>query len=495
MPTARPSVAAPPVRGIPLHALHRAGALLLFLVLCSGTARALSEDDAAHLLRRTGFQPAPQELAAWSTLSRNAAVVRLVDRARADAAPDTPLPAWHARRVDVDYLSPRHHDRETIRHRKQLIYTDGLDLKRWWIGEMAASDSPLNERMTLFWSGHFTSSLKKVVWPQWMLRQNQLLRGHALGNYRELLHAIARDPAMLRYLDTQISKREKANENFARELLELFTLGESQYTEQDVKAAARAFTGWRYNAREDHFHVVPRHHDGDGKTFLGVAGPLDGDDVIEIVLRQPRAATFIVERLWREFVSPTPDPDEVTRLAARFRADWDIATLMKGLLSSEAFWSETNRGTLVKSPVELVVGTQRALGLPLPADVGAVAVATMGQSLFDPPNVRGWPSGNDWIDANTYLARRQFLLYLFGEAERLDRPRLMAGDALRTTMQSLPAQGERLREAARGYAERHPTDAADRWLLVSPSVQPPPQASPPPDRLLAWLLDPVYQLK
>ena len=288
---------------------------------------------------------------------------------------------------------------------------EGLELRGWWVHEMLVTPSPLTERMTLFWHNHFVSAQPKVRISRLMYRQNVTLRENALGNFGALLHAIARDPAMVVYLDSAQNRRGAPNENFAREVMELFTLGEGHYSEADVKEAARAFTGWSIDRESGMFMFRPRLHDGGVKTVLGHTGRLDGDAVLDLFLARPETAEFIVAKLWREFVSPDPDPAEVARIAQRFRAsNYEIKVALASLFASDAFYAPANRGVLVKSPVELVVGTLRQLELaPDSAVPFAIATAGMGQNLFSPPNVKGWPGGDAWINTTTLLARKQFL--------------------------------------------------------------------------------------
>jgi uncharacterized protein (DUF1800 family) len=342
--------------------------------------------------------------------------------------------------------------------------------------------------------------------PRLMYEQNARLRRHALGNYRLLVHYMAKDPAMIRYLDNQSNRKGKPNENFARELLELFTLGEGHYTEQDIKEGARAFTGWMAVPRGGSVAFVfnPRQHDYGEKTFLGLTGDLNGGDAIDRILEQPRAAEYIVEKLWREFVSPAPDPAEVKRLAAVFRNEhYEIKPLLRALLLASAFSDPANRGTLVKSPVELMVGTARAFGIPVekPA-ILAVAGRRMGQDLLDPPTVKGWAGGEAWIDSNTLLARRQF-------AERVARGREMEAIPENPNRDGTKAPRAPRRMAGRVPLERSDwltgmdrdmTDPAERarmeaLLVATPPVTPPPAPATARDVALALMLDPAYQLK
>jgi uncharacterized protein (DUF1800 family) len=390
-------------------------ALLLVIAHPPASASApLSYDDARHLLNRTGFGATDAEIRSYVGMTREDAAKRLLAGMRTQAA--TPAPAWTGAPGPLRY--PRGGDQATEADRKafqQEQLREGLELRGWWLEEMIATPSPLTERMTLFWHNHFVSSQQKVRFAELMYRQNVLLRANALGNFGVLLHAIARDPAMVIYLDSAQNRKGTPNENFAREVMELFTLGEGHYGEQDIKEAARAFTGWSLDRDSGTFRFRPFLHDYGQKTVLGRTGNLDGDDVLDILLARPETAEFVTRKLWREFVSPDPDEAEVKHIAARFRASgYDIKAALHALLTSDAFYAPENRGVLVKSPIDLVAGTLRQFdmrpGLPIPF---AVASATMGQNLFSPPNVKGWPGGEAWINASTLLARKAFLNRMF----------------------------------------------------------------------------------
>jgi uncharacterized protein (DUF1800 family) len=296
-----------------------------------------------------------------------------------------------------------------------------------------------------------------------------------------MLHAVARDPAMIRYLDGNTSRRGKPNENFARELLELFTLGQNHYTERDIKEAARAFTGWSLEPGSGQARFNPRLHDAGNKEFMGRRGNFNGDDILDIVLDLPRTAEHITEKLWREFVSDTPEAGEVRRLAMIFRANgYELRPLLEELFTARSFWSKDNRGVLVKSPVELIVGSLRVLELPV-EDTRLLAAASsrLGQDLFDPPNVKGWPGGTAWISSNTLLVRGQLL-------ERLIRAEEMGARRARPALHSMTASIGAM-----------PTDIArlESLLLPLPPVTPPAAGASDRERLRGLLLDPVYQLK
>lgn len=387
---------------------------ILLTVACSISAQAgMGIDEARHLLLRTEFGAAPGRVAEFAGLDRAGAVDRLLAAGVAEAA--SPAPAW----ADDPPQRPRNRNDLSQEERRRYLREQGqmnLELRAWWLDEMLATASPLTERMTLFWHNHFVSSAQKVRVPQLMYRQNRLLRREALGNFGSLLKSVARDPAMVVYLDSARNRKDAPNENFARELMELFTLGEGGgYTEQDIREAARAFTGWSLDRNTGDFRFYRVLHDSGMKTVLGHSGRLDGDAVLDILLRQPATAEFIVAKLWREFISPAPEPAEVQRLARLFReSGYEIRPLMRAMLLSDAFWAERNRGVLVKSPVEFLLGTLKSFKVSgIDPRLLALALRQMGQDLFAPPNVKGWPGGEHWINANTLLARNQTIERLF----------------------------------------------------------------------------------
>jgi uncharacterized protein (DUF1800 family) len=412
------------VSGLLALALSTAGPLAPSAA--ASTANVLTYDDARHLLNRVEFGATEREIQRVVGLTREQAARKLIDGAR--TTPVTAPPAWTAdagtlryprRGADVSDAERKMFQQEQIR--------EGLELRAWWVGEMLATPSPLTERMTLFWHNHFVSSQQKVKLSELMYRQNVTLRANALGNFGELLHAMARDPAMVIYLDNAQNRKGSPNENFAREVMELFTLGEGNYSEQDIKEAARAFTGWSIDRDNGQFVFRRFIHDDGVKTVLGRTGNLDGDQVLDILLAQPATAEFITRKLWREFVSPDPDEAAIRRIARHFRdSHYEIKVVLHDLYTSDAFYAGENRAVLIKSPVELVVGTLRQFDMkpdqPMPF---AVAAAGMGQNLFAPPNVKGWPGQETWINTTTLLARKQFLERLFRGDEAPNR--MLAG--------------------------------------------------------------------
>jgi uncharacterized protein (DUF1800 family) len=333
----------------------------------------------AHLLRRAGFGATAAELDEWSRLSHDDAVERLVT-----AIED---PRLNDRALDQGF---------------NLLTMDGY--RAVWLFRMLHTTQPLQEKMALFWHSHFATSNAKVHRPGFMFNQAMLFVRQGLGNFGELVRAVARDPAMMLYLDLPQSRVGNPNENFARELMELFTCGIGPYSEQDVAEAARAFTGWTISDGQAVF--VPRRHDHGLKTVLGVTGRLSGDDVIDILLARPETAVFIARKLTRFFVADPPDEALVARLAESFRASgYAISVLLRDLFRAPEFLAEANYRALIKSPVELLIGTLKACGIRQIVPEHVRLLRMMGQDLFAPPTVKGWDGGLAWLSTTTFLYR------------------------------------------------------------------------------------------
>jgi uncharacterized protein (DUF1800 family) len=507
-----------------MHGVARVGlCLAAILALPAGASTPLSYDDARHLLDRTGFGATDAEIRRFIGLSRQEAARRLL--ATTHTVAQTPPPDWAATPAPLRYPRPGADTSDMARKQfRQEQFRKGLQLRGWWVNEMLTTTSPLTEHMTLFWHNHFVSSQQKVRFSELMYRQNVTLRANALGHFGDLLHAIARDPAMVIYLDSARNRKGAPNENFAREVMELFTLGEGNYSEQDIKEAARAFTGWSIDRDSGAFVFRPFIHDYGTKTVLGRSGNLDGDDVLDILLAQRATAEFITRKLWREFVSPDPDEAQVKRIAGRFRdARYDIKVVLYELLTSDAFYARENRGVLVKSPVDLVVGTLRQFDMkPSETVPFAVAAAAMDQNLFSPPNVKGWPGGEVWINSSTLLARKQFLDRLFRADDPAERMAMAPSDAMTPVPKQVIAtdglQGSDAERRTRfmramdrslrsvqfqsetWLAEIRATDAtrvqaATRLLLAYPPQSPPDPTSEPLAMVRHIVLDAAYQLK
>jgi uncharacterized protein (DUF1800 family) len=334
------------------------------------------------LLRRAGFAPSEEEARAALDAGPAATVERLVRETRD---------------------SERHDELDETG--RALAMRQEIDLLRgWWLLRMCHTRRPLQARMTLFWHNHFATSNAKVQSPALMLQQLRTLERFALGKFEDLLLAVSRDPAMIVWLDGNENSKGRPNENYARELFELFSLGVGHYTEADIKQAARAFTGW--HVRGGVFRLLPSEHDDDSKTVLGVSGSLNGEDVVGIAVKQTACATFLSGKLLREFVCPEPPADLVSEFAGMLReSGFDLARSMQTLLLSEAMFDPRWYRSRIKSPTELAVGVLRSLGRKVAAAPLAEAVSQAGQRLLEPPSVKGWDGHRAWLNSATMLVR------------------------------------------------------------------------------------------
>ncbi len=360
-------------------------------------ARPWSRNWAAHLYRRAAFCPSHDEVQSALDNGLEPTVERLLR-----GQPNLP---------DLDAQIQDTLNGMASNSRSALL----SEYQAVWLYRMVNTPYPLRERMTLFWHNHFATSIAKVRLGPLMQRQNGLLRKHALGSFRTLLLEISRDPAMLIWLDSNSNVKSKPNENFARELLELFGLGVGHYTERDIQEAARAFTGWHTDKGE--FYFNPAQHDDGPKTVFGHTGAWDGGDIVRLVLDRPQAARFIVRKLYRHFISENLEPPDalLEPLAEQFRrADYDIGAVVGMILRSQHFFSASAYRQRIKSPVEYVIGIIRSLGgSPAPSAL-ADTLEGMGQSLFAPPSVKGWDGGKAWLNSATMLARYNMAWTLVG---------------------------------------------------------------------------------
>jgi uncharacterized protein (DUF1800 family) len=372
---------------------------------------------AAHLARRAGFGGSPADVERLAATTMNGAVDRFIRFAESAAL--APPPSFDPPQFPL--LAARGMPAPTAEERTALIKAAAMSRRRnlialqtWWLERMIASPAPLQEKMTLFWHGHFTSAInEKGVTAQMMLAQNQLFRENALGDVRELTLKVSQDPAMLRYLDNNVNIKAHPNENYARELMELFTLGLGNYTEHDVRESARAFTGWTFRPNRETgnatFFDNPKQHDDGTKTFLGRSGTFNGADIVRIIFEQAAAPRFLATKLLAFFVYEDPEPELVDQVAALIvRKGFVLQTVLSTVLRSEVFYSDRAYRALVKSPVEFVVGTHQLFGIAHIAPVELATLRTMGQVLFYPPNVKGWDGGAAWINSQTILTRENF---------------------------------------------------------------------------------------
>jgi uncharacterized protein (DUF1800 family) len=393
-----------------------------------------SYDRAAHLIERAGFGATPGEIERLAAMSPRQAVDRLVNYESIDASRLLPFDESGIWDRGMDPFPPSRAEAVRLARERgeglgekvlpvgtqrrlqpvvdkffysltaNQIETQRLGL--WWANRMLATPRPLEERLTLFWHGHFATGENKVRDYRMMLRQNQMFRANASGRLQDLLVGILKDPAMLVYLDNGENVKAHPNENFGRELLELFTMGVGNYTEHDVREAARAFTGWTNDALTFKFDTAQ--HDFSEKTFLSTKGSLDGGDIIDTILKQPVTGEFVAAKLYRFFVREDVAASVKTDLGRSFReSGYQIKPLLTRIFLSKDFYAAPSYATQIKSPVHLVVSTYRKMGLaaiPTIPDFGRMT-GGLGQSLFDPPNVAGWAGGRTWITPSTLLQR------------------------------------------------------------------------------------------
>lgn len=421
---------------------------------------------AAHLLERAGFGGTPSEVRRLREMTPEQAVNCLVDYESIDVSN---LPRFEHSGIyprGYKYISiyqvfdeiRAHGSALGVKKKPEppldlqppideyytLLWSEQAEMRRaaqWWAERMLLTRRPLEERLALFWHNHFSTSQQKVLRYEFMLQQIETLRRLATGNVRDLLIGIAQDPAMLIWLDNKDNVKGHPNENFAREVMELFSMGEGQgYTEQDIREMARAFTGWTLTSGDTiesmgHFVDEPEKHDERTKSFLGATGNFNGYDAIDIILRQPATARFISRKLYRHFVREEISSELNDKLATLLvDAKYELKPLLKTMFRSHDFYSELSRGSQVKSPVSLMVSTYRKMGLravPGIPDFNETTL-TLGQSLFFPPNVAGWSEGKTWINPATLLARSNFIeSLLFPDLENFVDPQKEISESYR----------------------------------------------------------------
>ncbi len=401
-----------------------------------------TRSDVALLYRRAGFGLRPGELDQVAAGGYVAAVEQLI--AGLGAAPD---PAGDALAAPTFTAGPPVErpagagaDPAAVAAHNKAVAADLDTLQRWWMDRMIVTSTPLREKLTLFWHGHFATGISKVRDARLMYLQNQMFRTSGAGGFENLMQQVAKDGAMMIWLDTSTDKKAHPNENFAREMMELFTLGIGNYTQDDVVAAARGFTGWVYDRLTYRYGFQPRQHDYGTKTYLGQTGDWNGEDIVRIAVTRPESARFVLAGLWSHFAYPVqPSDPVVSDLLAAYGPGLDITAALRALFLHPAFLSPASRTGLVKQPAEFLVGAARALGLDAggkPATAGGTSPAVhsggpplprmasaLGQTLFDPPNVGGWGQNGYWLstdtawlrlEAGSALARRGDLQALHG---------------------------------------------------------------------------------
>ncbi len=427
----------------------------------AATVAALPWDARAveHLLNRAGFGATAAEIDTALGLGREAFLAQLFTGLATDA------PAFEIVEPDRPSLADRRtlseEERKTLGQRlRREDAAQLLEYSGWWFDAMAQNHHPLRERMVLFWHGFFTSSAKEVKNGEAMIRQNQLFRKHALGSYADLLHAIVRDPAMLVYLNNTKNTRAAPNENLARELMELFSLGEGHYSETDVKEAARALTG--YQQRDAQFVFNRRQHDAGKKTVLGVSGELDADQLVDILLAQDACPRWVAGKLLEHFEGRMPPKERVESYAKFLRANnYRIDAFLKKLFDDPDFYSPEVVGQRIVGPIEFMVANCRRLCVNPPGNVMAAGASLLGQQVFGPPNVKGWDGGRAWITTSTFLQRGNLVGMLLGVTRVED---IFKEDP------ALPADDESAADGAMG----------DEPMSEGEPMEPAPQAPPAP---------------
>lgn len=381
--------------------------------------------EAAHLLNRGGFGGSPQEIRKFHALGREKAVESLLSPD--EAADSFKKPEWSGKEQQALELTEREKQRRQLRRKGRTESAEAADMalrefrrqfqrenrrrvaeiQGWWFRRMLVGKAPLREKMTLFWHDHFATSAQKVNQPALLLQQNEIFRAHAFGSFKDLTLQIVTDPAMMLYLDTQNSRKGMPNENFAREVLELFTLGEGNYSEQDIREAARAFTGYRVNRYSGEVSHMPRQWDDTEKVIFGKKGKFRGEDVVDLIFSEKDPSKFLTAKIWEFFVHETPKEQTVSTLAMGFReSGYQVKSLLHEIFLSKEFYSAEAMRTQIKCPVQYLIALMKQLEIKQPPfGFPLTAQQQLGQTLFMPPNVAGWDWGQAWINTNTLLTR------------------------------------------------------------------------------------------
>lgn len=476
----------------------------------------LNFEDARHLLLRTGFAPTETEIAALAGTSRHEAVDKLLNGVRDEAI--TVEPDW----LDIWPPNDMYSDDMTDGQMMAAVAEETgwrMDVKVWWLHEMLNTPAPLTEQLVLFWNNYFTMSLAEIRWPQSVLRNNFLLRKHALGNFREMLMDISRDPGFMAWLDIDENTKESPNENYGREIMELYTLGIGNYTEKDIIEAARALTGWKINEETGESYFSAEDHDEGEKTVLGRTGNFGLEEIVDILLEEKETARFITRRAWRHFIGheTKPTDEQVEHLASILRDnDYELRPFFRELLLSEAFWAPENRGNMVKSHMELILGAVNQLDLDHTADEVSLAVSSMemGQDIMDHVTVAGWAGGREWVNTATLPTRMSFLNDSLSRwagtvTTKAPKPKtyIDAWGNTREVGTGIRPKPEKKAEKSDDFDERsgraksiilsdEEVEQLARTILPRPPLRPLPEAPVSlKEAMTALMMDPVYQLK
>jgi len=367
----------------------------------------MKQKELQHLYWRAGFGTNPKTLVP-NNKDREIVVNKLFENSKTSS----PLT------VDLSYLDGiRPIDLKNYPELAKEIRDKGkkkiLDLNYIWINRLIDPKELLRERMTLFWANHFVCRDRNPLHAQ---QYNNTLRYFALGDFRDFVKAISKEAAMLKYLNGKQNRKNRPNENFARELMELFTLGEGQYSEKDIKESARAFTGYTHDFEGD-FIFRQFHHDTENKIFFNHIGKYDGDDIIDIILEDKQCARFISEKIYRYFVNPILNKEHINTMTNMFYKDYNIENLMRFVFMSNWFYDKENIGSKIKSPIEYLVGMANTVPIKFERERDLLKIQKLlGQTLLDAPNVAGWKGDKAWIDANTIMARLKLPSILLNNA-------------------------------------------------------------------------------
>lgn len=442
--------------------------------------------EAAHLLNRAGFGGNPDQIKAIHSLGREKAVDSLINPTELIEA--FALPLWSTQEVALADMKARAQERRALQKSMRSMSPEEADKTKreanrmnqredreraieaqgWWFRRMLQTEAPLREKMTLFWHDHFATSIQKVKQPVLLIRQNELFRNSAFGSFKELTYEILMDPAMMLYLDTQSSKKGMPNENFAREVMELFTLGEGNYTEQDIREAARAFTGYQLNRTNGKVIHNMRQWDSGDKTVFGITGPFTGQDIIRLIFEKKETARFISRKLWEFFVYDNPSAGALDALSSILQdANFQTGPLLREIFLSKEFYSEASIRSQIKSPIQYLVALLKQLEIDNPPPGFPIAAEQqLGQVLFMPPNVAGWDWGQAWINTNTLLTRYNlagFLTKGAGETETsmVSPNAKMQGKARGRKRMGRSWQGPNYDEIAPRSLRENPADLVD----------------------------------
>jgi len=378
-----------------------------------------------HLLWRAGFGPMAEDFTEISSAS-SASYVKALFKASAKAPEyiDVADSALKGLVMGIDEVGNQQKRQLSDEQKKQLREQSRENIKSLnitWLNEMINSNQQLREKMSLFWHGHFASRNLNILYQQQLL---DIIRKNALGNFGDLLTGVSKSAAMINFLNNNQNKKDHPNENFAREVMELFTMGRGNYTENDIKEAARAFTGWGATLAGD-FAFRPFQHDKGSKTVLGKTGNFTGEDILSLLLSQQQTARFITKKIYRYFVNEDVDEARVDELSKKFfQSNYNISELMASIFSSEWFYDAKNIGNKIKSPIELLAGMQRVLPMEWKnPETVLLLQRLLGQILFYPPNVAGWPGGKNWIDSSSLMLRMRIPQLIYGTDELSMKPK------------------------------------------------------------------------